>query len=37
MNICPNEGFYEYDNKTYCAVCMDYCIDLSDNEKKKFK
>ena len=34
MNICPNEGFYEYDNKTFCAVCMDYCIDLSDNEKK---
>ena len=26
FNVIPNKGFYKYNNKIYCSVCVQYCL-----------
>ena len=26
FNVIPNKGFYKYENKVYCSVCIQYCL-----------
>ena len=28
FNVIPNKGFYKYNNKIYCSVCVQYCLKL---------
>ena len=39
MNITPNEGFYKFDNKIYCPVCINYCVDfgIDKNNLNQYK
>ena len=28
FNVEGNKGFYKFDNKIYCSVCVQYCLNL---------
>ena len=34
FKIIPNKGFYKYDDKVYCSVCVEYCLKLRPNDEQ---
>ena len=34
FNVIANKGFYKYENKIYCSVCLQYCLKIRPNDEQ---
>ncbi len=34
FNVIPNKGFYKFNDKIYCSVCIQYCIKLRPSDQQ---
>ena len=34
FNVIPNKGFYKYNDKIYCSVCIQYCLKIRPSDEQ---
>jgi hypothetical protein len=34
FQVIANKGFYQYNNKIYCSVCVEYCLKIRPNDEQ---
>ncbi len=34
FKVIPNKGFYKYNDKVYCSVCVEYCLNVRPNDEQ---